>query len=238
LPPTSGRPGGHGWPLRSAPPAGFEPAPCGLEVALSPCLRGSGERLGGEPTKQRSSSGEAGRRERAGANDGEAGKYRPTLRCPRRCRSIRGGGGVAPPEGVPGSEADRGAYVPYPGPCRARHCLHGDARRPGDTSRRSPSRGLPPAWTRAEHADFGGTQPKDPVPKSCCGETLGRSDPLNRGRRMMVAGRRSTLRRSSGRLLEEAPRLIHQVVKTLVAAVDELTGEPHSVLDLLEREQR
>jgi hypothetical protein len=39
-------------------------------------------------------------------------------------------------------------------------------------------------------------------------------------------------------LLEEAPRLIHQVVKTLVAAVDELTGEPHSVLDLLEREQR
>src|SRR4051794_604028 len=67
-------------------------------------------------------SGEARRRERAGANDGEAGKYRPTLRCPMRCRSIRGGGGVAPPEGVPGSEADRGAYVPYPGSCRARHC--------------------------------------------------------------------------------------------------------------------
>jgi hypothetical protein len=39
-------------------------------------------------------------------------------------------------------------------------------------------------------------------------------------------------------LLEEAPRLIHQVVKTLVAAVDELTGERHSVLDLLECEER
>jgi hypothetical protein len=39
-------------------------------------------------------------------------------------------------------------------------------------------------------------------------------------------------------LLEEAPCLIHQVVKTLVAAVDELTGERHSVLDLLEREER
>jgi hypothetical protein len=47
------------------------------------------------------------------------------------------------------------------------------------------------------------------------------------------------LRRSPvGRLLEEAPRLIHEVVKTLVAAVDELTGERHSVLDLLEREER
>jgi hypothetical protein len=42
----------------------------------------------------------------------------------------------------------------------------------------------------------------------------------------------------SGRSLEEAPRLIHQVVKTLVAAVDELTGARHSVLDLLEREER
>ena len=54
----------------------------------------------------------------------------------------------------------------------------------------------------------------------------------------MMASRRSTLRRASGRLLEEAPRLMHQVVKTLVAAVDELTGERHSVLDLLEREER
>jgi hypothetical protein len=39
-------------------------------------------------------------------------------------------------------------------------------------------------------------------------------------------------------LFEEAPRLIHEVVKTLVAAVDELTGTRHSVLDLLEREAR
>jgi hypothetical protein len=39
-------------------------------------------------------------------------------------------------------------------------------------------------------------------------------------------------------LLEEAPRLIHAVVKTLVAAVDELTGARHGVLDLLEREER
>jgi hypothetical protein len=39
-------------------------------------------------------------------------------------------------------------------------------------------------------------------------------------------------------LLEEAPRLIHEVVKTLVAAVDELTGTRHGVLDLLEREER
>ncbi len=39
-------------------------------------------------------------------------------------------------------------------------------------------------------------------------------------------------------LLEEAPRLIHEVVKTLVAAVDELTGARHGVLDLLEREER
>ena len=39
-------------------------------------------------------------------------------------------------------------------------------------------------------------------------------------------------------MLEEAPRLMHQVVKTLVAAVDELTSERHSVLDLLEREER
>jgi hypothetical protein len=46
------------------------------------------------------------------------------------------------------------------------------------------------------------------------------------------------LRRSSGRLLEEAPRLNHEVVKTLVAAVDELTGARHGVLDLLEREER
>jgi hypothetical protein len=37
-------------------------------------------------------------------------------------------------------------------------------------------------------------------------------------------------------LLEEAPRLIHEVVKALVAAVDELTGTRHGVLDLLERE--
>jgi hypothetical protein len=29
-------------------------------------------------------------------------------------------------------------------------------------------------------------------------------------------------------LLEEAPRLIHEVVKTLVAAVDELTGTRHA----------
>jgi hypothetical protein len=39
-------------------------------------------------------------------------------------------------------------------------------------------------------------------------------------------------------LLEEAPRLNHEVVKTLVAAVDELTGARHGVLDLLEREER
>jgi hypothetical protein len=39
-------------------------------------------------------------------------------------------------------------------------------------------------------------------------------------------------------LLEEAPRLIHEVVKTLVAAVDELTSARHGVLDLLEREER
>jgi hypothetical protein len=39
-------------------------------------------------------------------------------------------------------------------------------------------------------------------------------------------------------LFEEAPRLIHEVVKTLVAAVDEPTGTRHSVLDLLEREAR
>jgi hypothetical protein len=58
------------------------------------------------------------------------------------------------------------------------------------------------------------------------------------GDESMMASRRSTLRRSSGRLLEEAPGLIHQVVKTLVAAVDELTGARHSVLDLLEREER
>ena len=58
------------------------------------------------------------------------------------------------------------------------------------------------------------------------------------GDESMMASRRSTLRRASGRLLEEAPRLMHQVVKTLVAAVDELTGERHSVLDLLEREER
>jgi hypothetical protein len=181
-----------------------------LATSPGPSLRGSGERLGGEPTQQRSSSGEAGRRERGGANDGEAGKYRPTLRCPRRCRSIRGGGGVAPPEGVPGSEADRGAYVPYPGPCRARHCY---METPG--AREIPRGGrlavdYRPRGRERSTPIFGGTQPKDPVPKSCCGETLGRSDPLNRGRRMMVAGRRSTLRRSSGRLLEEAPRLIHQ----------------------------
>lgn len=37
-------------------------------------------------------------------------------------------------------------------------------------------------------------------------------------------------------LFEEAPRLIHEVVKTLVAAVDELTGTRHGELDLLERE--
>jgi hypothetical protein len=37
-------------------------------------------------------------------------------------------------------------------------------------------------------------------------------------------------------LFEEAPRLVHEVVKTLVAAVDELTGTRHGVLDLLERE--
>jgi hypothetical protein len=36
-------------------------------------------------------------------------------------------------------------------------------------------------------------------------------------------------------LFEEAPRLVHEVVKTLVAAVDELTGTRHGVLDLLER---
>jgi hypothetical protein len=38
-------------------------------------------------------------------------------------------------------------------------------------------------------------------------------------------------------LLEEAPCLIHEVVKTLVAAADELTGTCRGVLDLLEREE-
>jgi hypothetical protein len=67
-----------------------------------------------------------------------------------------------------------------------------------------------------------------------CGDAI----PSIAGDESMMASRRSALRRSSGRLLEEAPRLIHQVVKTLVAAVDELTGERHSVLDLLECEER
>ena len=63
-----------------------------------------------------------------------------------------------------------------------------------------------------------------------------------------VAGRGRELRYETTRtertryalrcLLEEAPRLIHEVVKTLVAAVDELTSARHGVLDLLEREER
>jgi hypothetical protein len=89
----------------------------------------------GNPQKQRSSSGERGRRERAGANAGVVENHHPTFRCSMRCRSIRGSGGVAP-HGVPGSEADRGAYVPCPGPKPGPALLHGDAGRPGDTSRR------------------------------------------------------------------------------------------------------
>lgn len=115
---------------------------------------------------QRSSPGEGEPPfERAGANDGEVGNHHLTLRCPMRCRCIRGRGGVAPRQRVPGS-VGRGSYVPYPGAFRARHCFRGAARRPENTSRRSTSRALPPARTRAEHDP--GTRRRRRVPGGAC----------------------------------------------------------------------
>ena len=98
--------------------------------------------------------------ERAGAIDGEAGpndgenlETPPNLPLPDALSEHQGQrrGGAARCAG-PGGGSGNLRSIPWsmPGPA----LLHGDARRPGDTSRRSPSRGLPPAWTRAEHDDF------------------------------------------------------------------------------------
>jgi hypothetical protein len=75
----------------------------------------------GNPQKQRSSSGERGRRERAGANAGVVENHHPTFRCSMRCRSIRGSGGVAP-HGVPGSERIGEPTFHALVQSRARHC--------------------------------------------------------------------------------------------------------------------
>ena len=54
----------------------------------------------------------AGRRERAGANDGEVGRYHPTLQWRTRCRSIRGSGGVAPRQVCAGPGGPRVPILP------------------------------------------------------------------------------------------------------------------------------